>query len=136
MTLPDKHLVSRYKELRILLMYFMHRIIFATSELGLVAIAIEIMLTQIQLGGVKFVSYSGIILSELIFHSMYPPNVSIETNKVKEVPRASREKYFHRTSLTFSQYSLPTYFQMFLPLASVLSLRNPASVRSQYNSTA
>ena len=70
MTLPDKHLVSRYKELRILLMYFMHRIIFVTSELGLVAIAIKIMLTIIQIGGLQFASHSEIILSEFIFHSM------------------------------------------------------------------
>ena len=57
MDYPDKQLVIRDKELRILLMYFMHGIIFATSELGLVAISIKIMLTQMQLGGVRFVSH-------------------------------------------------------------------------------
>ena len=45
MELPSNNLVIRYKELYILLMYFMHGIIIGTSELGLVAITIEIMLT-------------------------------------------------------------------------------------------
>ena len=101
MDLLVKNLASREKALSILLMYFMHGIIFATYNLGLVAIATERMLTRMQLGGVRFASHSRIILSELIFHSMYPPDVSIETNKLKEVPIASKENYFHHTSLPF-----------------------------------
>ena len=63
MALPAKHLVSRYRALRIFLVYFMHGIVLATSELVLVAISIEIMLTRMQLCGVKFESHSIISLS-------------------------------------------------------------------------
>ena len=77
MALPTKNLVSRYKALIILFMYFMHVIILATSYLGLVAVSIERMLTQIQFGGVKFASHSVISLYELILLFMLPPYVSI-----------------------------------------------------------
>ena len=70
MDLHSKHLLSRYKTLRIFLIYFMHGIIFATSELGLVAISIEIMLTQIQICDVQFERHSRISLSELICYFM------------------------------------------------------------------
>ena len=70
MYLSGKHFVIRKKALRIFLVYFMYGIIFVTSEVVLVAIAIEIMLIQIELGGLRFVIHSIISLSELIFHSM------------------------------------------------------------------
>ena len=63
MALTEKHLVSRDKALRIFLIYFMHGIIFANFELVLVVIVIEILLTQMQLGGVQFSSHSKMILS-------------------------------------------------------------------------
>ena len=58
MAFTVKHLVIRDKELRIFLMYFMHGIIFATYDLGLVTISIKRMLTRMQLGGVQFAIHS------------------------------------------------------------------------------